>query len=93
LAHQTLKDKEHNSKIVEKHGKTANDTGTPEVQVALLTDKINHLTDHLRKHKMDFSSQRGLLKAVGARRRMLDYLRSRSSARYSKLINALDLRK
>jgi small subunit ribosomal protein S15 len=90
---QTQKEKEHTGKLVAKYKVTANDTGSPEVQVALLTDRINELTDHLRTHKKDYSSQRGLLKLVGQRRRMLDYLKGSSSNRYLKLINELELRK
>ena len=93
MPNQTLKEKEHTKKVIEKHQTKPNDTGSPEVQVALLTDRILELTGHLRTHTKDYSSQRGLLKAVGMRRRMLDYLRSRSTSRYLKLINDLDLRK
>lgn len=90
---QTLKQKEQKGKTVAKFKTGASDTGSPEVQVALLTDRINHLTDHLRTHQKDFSTQRGLMKAVGSRRRMLDYLKQASPSRYLKLINELDLRK
>ena len=90
---QTHKEKAHTAKVVEKFRTSASDTGSPEVQVAILTDRINELTGHLRTHKKDYSSQRGLLKAVGERRRMLDYLKLRSSSRYLKLIGDLELRK
>lgn len=90
---QTLKEKEHKTKIVEKHRVSPNDTGSSEVQVALVTDRINELTQHLRTHKKDYSTQRGLLKLVGRRRRLLDYLKVESATRYLKLINSLDLRK
>lgn len=93
MANQTQKEKEHKTKIVEKNRVSANDTGSAEVQVALMTNRINELTDHLRTHKKDYSTQRGLLKLVGQRRRMLDYLKVESSTRYLKLINSLDLRK
>lgn len=93
MPNQTLKEKESTKKVIEKFKTAASDTGSPEVQVALMTARIVELTDHLRTHKKDYSSQRGLLKLVGARRRMLDYLRSHSSSRYLKLINELDLRK
>lgn len=93
MAYQTQKDRDHTKKIVEKFKTSASDSGSPEVQVALMTDHINQLTDHLRAHKKDFSSQRGLMKLVGARRRMLDYLKGLSSSRYLKLINELELRK
>ena len=93
MPYQTEKQKLETGKIVEKHRLSASDTGSPEVQVALLTHRINELTGHLRTHKKDYSSQRGLLKLVGARRRMLDYIKAKNAARYLKLINELDLRK
>ena len=79
--------------IVTKFGKTDTDTGSTEVQVALLTERINHLTEHLREHKKDHHSRRGLLKLVGQRRRLLDYLKSKDSTRYRKLIEGLGIRK
>lgn len=79
--------------IVAEHGKHATDTGSPEVQVALLTDRINHLTEHLRVHKKDHHSRRGLLMMVGRRRRLLDYLRSQDVERYRSLIAKLGLRR
>ncbi|MCL2398306.1 MAG: 30S ribosomal protein S15 [Defluviitaleaceae bacterium] len=79
--------------IIEKHGRGENDTGSPEVQVALLTARINHLTDHLRVHKKDFHSRRGLLKLVGQRKGLLDYIRQRDVVRYRELIGELGLRK
>ena len=69
------------------------DTGSPEVQVALLTDRITYLTEHFKTHKADHHSRRGLLKLVGQRRRMLDYLRSRDFQRYRSVIERLGLRK
>ena len=69
------------------------DTGSPEVQIALLTARINHLTEHLRAHKKDHHSRRGLLMLVGRRRRMLDYLRSTDVERYRSLIAKLGLRR
>lgn len=69
------------------------DTGSPEVQVALLTERINLITDHLKAHSKDFNSRRGLLKLVGQRRRLLDYLKSRESGRYKAVVEALGLRK
>ena len=71
----------------------AKDTGSPEVQVAILTEKINQLTEHLRTHKKDFHSRRGLLMMVGKRRRLLKYLSSESSERYRGLISKLGLRR
>jgi len=70
-----------------------NDTGSPEVQVALLTRRINNLTEHLKIHKKDFHSRRGLLKMVGHRRALLNYLRERNFERYRMLIEKLGLRK
>ena len=90
---QTQKTKEAKSVVVEKFKTGTADTGSTEVQVALLTHRINELTGHLRTHKKDYSSQRGLLKMVGARRSLLDYLRVSDSSRYTKLIGALELRK
>jgi small subunit ribosomal protein S15 len=69
------------------------DTGSPEVQVALLTERINHLTEHLRTHKKDHHSRRGLLMLVGRRRRLLDYVRENDVERYRALIARLGLRK
>jgi len=81
------------SEIIGKFQTHQQDTASPEVQVALLTERINYLTDHFRQHKKDFHSRRGLLKLVGRRRRLLDYLRGRDVERYRKLIRALNLRK
>ena len=69
------------------------DTGSPEVQVALLTERINYLTEHFKVHVKDHHSRRGLLKLVGQRRRLLDYLKSKDSVRYAELIRRLGIRK
>ena len=69
------------------------DTGSPEVQVALLTERINYLTEHFKVHAKDHHSRRGLLKLVGQRRRLLDYLKSKHSERYAELIRRLGIRK
>ena len=69
------------------------DTGSPEVQVAILTERISNLTEHMKTHKRDFHSRRGLLMMVGQRRRLLDYLKKKSNDRYSSLINSLGLRR
>lgn len=69
------------------------DTGSPEVQVALLSERINDLTEHFKTHKKDFHSRRGLLKLVGQRRRLLDYLKGKNTDRYKKLIDSLGIRK
>ena len=69
------------------------DTGSPEVQVALLTDRITYLTEHFKTHKADHHSRRGLLKLVGQRRRLLDYLKSKDADRYAEVIKRLGIRK
>ena len=79
--------------IVTEFGHHDGDTGSPEVQVALLTERINHLTEHLRLHKGDHHGRRGLLMMVGRRRRLLDYLRNRDVERYRKLVSQLGLRR
>jgi small subunit ribosomal protein S15 len=79
--------------IITKHGRDSKDTGSPEVQVALLTARINHLTNHLRTHAKDFHSRRGLLKLVGQRRGLLDYIRREDVVKYRALIGELGLRK
>ena len=81
------------AEIVKKFGKTPGDTGSPEVQIALLTTRINGLQSHFQHHKHDHHSRRGLLKMVGQRRRLLDYLKSKSEDRYKSLIGELGLRK
>jgi small subunit ribosomal protein S15 len=81
------------TEIVEEFGTHESDTGSPEVQVALLTERINHLTEHLRGHKHDHHSRRGLLLMVGKRRRLLDYLRREDVERYRSLIAKLGLRR
>ncbi|MHB8173000.1 MAG: 30S ribosomal protein S15 [Nitrospirota bacterium] len=69
------------------------DTGSPEVQIALLSERIKYLTEHFKTHKKDFHSRRGLLKMVGRRRRLLDYLKNKSVDRYKKMVEELGLRK
>lgn len=81
------------STIIEEFGTHDTDTGSPEVQVALLTERINHLTEHLRSHKKDHHSRRGLLMMVGKRRRLLGYLRDQDVERYRSLIAKLGLRR
>ena len=85
--------KEAKQEIVGQHGRHDSDTGSPEVQIALLTKRINELTDHLRTHKHDHYSRRGLLKLVGRRRRLLDYLQRRNLEGYRALIKELGLRR
>ena len=79
--------------VVTKFAKHSTDTGSAEVQVALLSERISYLTEHLKTHLKDHSSRRGLLKLVGQRRRMLDYLRDRNADRYRSLVANLGLRK
>ena len=76
-----------------KFARTEGDTGSPEVQIALATDRINHLTEHLKVHKKDFSTRRGLLAKVGRRARLLRYLRNKDVTRYRELIARLGLRR
>ncbi len=79
--------------IVAKFGRNPEDTGSPEVQVALLTARINHLTEHLRTHKKDHHSRRGLLKMVGQRKGLLNYIKNKDIVKYRELIAELGLRK
>ncbi|MEW5897838.1 MAG: 30S ribosomal protein S15 [Bacillota bacterium] len=79
--------------VIEQYKLHENDTGSPEVQVALLTRRINNLTEHLKIHKKDFHSRRGLLKMVGHRRALLNYLKERNYERYRTLIEKLGLRR
>lgn len=81
------------SATITKFGKADTDTGSTEVQIALLTDRINHLTEHLKLHKKDHHGRRGLLMLVGKRRRFLDYLRDNDVERYRTLISELGLRR
>ncbi len=84
---------EQKTEIVKEHGRSGSDTGSPEVQVALLTERINHLTGHFSEHKHDHHSRRGLLKMVSQRRKLLDYLKRRDRERYQALIKRLGLRR
>ena len=84
---------EKKAEIIKEYGQKEGDTGSPEVQVAILTTRILNLTEHLKTHKKDFHSRRGLLIMVGQRRRLLDYLQSRSESRYLDLISRLGLRR
>lgn len=85
----TKADKE---KIINEYQLDSEDTGSPEVQIALLTTRINQLTDHLKEHKSDYHSRRGLLKMVGRRRKLLRYLKNKDIVRYRDLINRLGIR-
>jgi len=84
---------EKKAELVQKYRRHEADTGSPEVQVALLTERITYLTEHFKTHKKDHHSRRGLLKLVGQRRRLLDYLRQVDQNRYRQLIDQLGLRK
>ena len=81
------------SQIIEKHRKHDSDTGSPEVQIALLTERIVYLTEHFKTHTKDHHSRRGLLKLVGQRRRLLDYLKRKDFQRYRDIIGTLGIRK
>lgn len=85
--------KERKQEIVQQYGKNANDSGIPEVQIAILTEHINDLTGHLTKNKFDHHSRRGLLQMVSKRRRLLDYLINKNIDRYRKIIQELNIRK
>lgn len=85
--------KERKEAIVKKYARNEKDTGSAEVQIAILTEEINDLTEHLKEHKHDFHSRRGLLKKVGQRRSMLQYLLKTDVTRYRALIQSLGLRK
>ena len=85
--------KEAKQDLIKKHGRTDADTGSPEVQIAMLTERINQLTEHLRTHKHDHYSRRGLLKLVGRRRRFLNYLQKHDLEGYRALIKELGLRR
>ena len=84
---------EHRTALIKTHATTPEDTGSPEVQVALLSARISSLTEHLKIHAKDFHSRRGLLMLVGRRRRLLDYLKKKSQQRYEALIARLGLRR
>ncbi len=84
---------EKKKQIISEYGRDANDTGSPEVQVALLTERIKELTEHLKVNKKDYHSTRGLLKMVGKRRGLLDYLKNKDIEAYRTLIGRLGLRK
>lgn len=84
---------EKKQELVQKYKRHDKDTGSPEVQVALLTERITYLTEHFKTHKKDHHSRRGLLKLVGQRRRLLDYLKTADQNRYKSLIEQLGIRK
>jgi small subunit ribosomal protein S15 len=86
-------EKQTKADIIEKFKKSENDTGSPEVQIALLTQRINELTEHFKIHKKDHHSRRGLLKMVGARRGLLNYLKKKDINKYREILEQLNLRK
>ncbi|MCI8518681.1 MAG: 30S ribosomal protein S15 [Clostridia bacterium] len=85
--------KERKQEVIQTYKRDEKDTGSPEVQVALLTERINELTEHLRIHKKDNHSRRGLLKMVGKRRNLLNYLAKKDETRYKEIVEKLNLRK
>ena len=85
--------RDEKQEIIKKFRIHESDSGSPEVQIALLTERIKQLTEHFQVHKKDFHSRRGLLKLVGQRRRLLDYLKSRKIEKYRKMVKELGLRK
>lgn len=85
--------KEKKQKVIAEYQKSDSDTGSPEVQIAILTSRINELTEHLKMHKKDHSSRRGLLKMVGNRSSLLKYVRNKDISRYRQIISRLGLRK
>lgn len=84
---------EKKQEIFQEYGKSNNDTGSAESQIALFSYRISHLTEHLKKHRKDFGTQRSLLKLVGKRRRLLEYLKDTEIERYRAIVKALNLRK
>jgi small subunit ribosomal protein S15 len=84
---------ERKQEVIKDYATAHDDTGSPEVQVAILSERIRNLTEHLKTHKKDFHSRRGLLMMVGQRRRLLDYLKGKEAARYERLVERLGLRR
>ena len=84
---------ERKTQLIKEYATTEGDTGSPEVQVAILTERINNLTEHFKGHKKDNHSRRGLLAMVSTRRSLLDYVKGKEEARYTKLITALGIRR
>jgi small subunit ribosomal protein S15 len=85
--------KDEKQKLIKEYKTHEKDTGSPEVQIAIMTKRINELTEHFKTHKKDHTSRRGLLVLVGHRRKLLEYLKKKDFSRYEKIINKLDLRK
>jgi small subunit ribosomal protein S15 len=84
---------ERKGEVIKEYAAKDGDTGSPEVQVAIITERIRNLTDHLKIHKKDFHSRRGLLKLVGQRRRLLDYVKGKEITRYEEIIKRLGIRR
>lgn len=84
---------ERKTELIKDYARGGTDTGSPEVQASILTERITNLTEHLKQHKKDFHSRRGLLKMVSRRRKLLDYLNGKDAARYAELIKRLGLRR
>lgn len=84
---------ERKQELIKQFGAKPDDTGSPEVQVAILTERIKNLTDHLNQHKKDFHTRRGLIAMVGQRRSLLDYLKGKEVSRYDNIIKELELRR
>ena len=84
---------ERKQDLIKEYATKTSDTGSPEVQVAILSERIRNLTEHLKVHKKDFHSRRGLLMMVGQRRRLLDYVKNKETARYESLVKELGLRR
>ena len=85
--------KEKKTELIKQYARTEGDTGSPEVQIAVLTWEINHLNDHIKEHKKDHATYRGLMKKIGRRRNLLAYLRNKDIQRYRELIASLGLRR
>ena len=85
--------KDAKTAVIKENATKSNDTGSPEVQVAILTERINYLTDHFKQHKKDNHSRRGLLKLVSKRRQLLDYVKRKDEPRYQKIIDKLGIRR
>ena len=85
--------KERKQEVIGQHKRSESDSGSPEVQIAILTERVNSLTEHLRGNKKDVACRRGLLRMVSRRRRLLDYLKNRTPERYIEIIQKLDIRK
>lgn len=84
---------ERKQEVIRDYATGSNDTGSPEVQIAILSERIRNLTEHMKVHKKDFHSRRGLLMMVGQRRRLLDYLKGKETSRYTALLERLGLRR